>query len=252
MADEGTTGILDKAQLGEDHWTNDYDLDDGAKKILGKYESIDEALKGYVNASQLLGRSISLPKDDDKPEDKAKQYDSIYAKLGRPEKPDDYKIEKPAELPEGLQWSDEVAAEFKTIAHKLGLNQNQVELLVKFDTDRQIKQIKAAQEVNTQMQTQAETTQKEAVVKAGDALKAEWGVNFERNIKGVVQAFEVYGTPALLGLLKNKGIDNDPIILKTFYKIYEEKLAEGNLIKGFTQTEEPEDGILSYPSMKKK
>jgi len=226
MADEGTTGLLDEAKLSEDHWTNDYDLDDGAIKVLGRYESLEEALKGHVNLEQLRGRSISLPKDDDSPEEKTKQYDSIYTKLGRPAKAEDYKIEKPADLPEGMGWDEEAVKQFKDVAHQARWNQEQMDVAVGFYNNWQTKLFKANQETQTQLKAQEEAAQKEAVIKAGNALKTEWGASFEKNMAGVVKAFEVYGTAALRELFKTKGIDNDPVVLKAFYEVYKEKIAE--------------------------
>ena len=53
-----------------------------------------------------------------------------------PETVDGYKFDKPAALPEGVEWSDDAAKAFANKAHELGLTPQQAQALVQYDMDR--------------------------------------------------------------------------------------------------------------------
>jgi len=227
-------------ELAEDHWLNDVDFEgvegaDDAKKILSRYKTPVEQMMGHVEAEKLRGRSIALPKDDAADEEKAEQMGKIYSKLGRPDSADDYKLEKPEGLPDGLGWSDEQAAEFKTIAHSVGLNQAQLEALVKFDVARTIKGMEAAKKAIDEAKANKEAEERAETDKVMTELKTEWGDDFDEKFKHAQEAYDVYGKMTTERV-------------RFFYQVYLDKLAEGTLVKGAGQTQKGKDA-MDYASM---
>jgi len=97
---------------------------------LAKFKDIGALAEGYVNAEKMIGADkIVLPGKDAKPED----WDAVFNKLGRPEKPDAYQFPEIKDRP----FTDEdkaVQATFAPVAHKLGLTQAQVAGLTEWQT----------------------------------------------------------------------------------------------------------------------
>ncbi len=121
------------------------------------YKSVADVGRGWLSASKLVGvdpaQVLKLPgKDAD-----AAAWEAVYAKLGRPEKPDGYS------LPEALA-KDPVAADFRTAAHAAGLSTKQAEALLNWYTG-------ATDKVG---QTMAEQTQAQQA-KRLEALQREVG-----------------------------------------------------------------------------
>lgn len=123
---------------------------------------VAEALKGQYNSEKLIGldragRTIVKPKEGATPE----EFGEFYNQLGRPATPEEYKI--PTELK-----GDPVAEGFAKFAHENGYLPEQFEGALKF--------------VHEQAALVEEQQAQEREVKAQqdvDALKSEWGQEFE-------------------------------------------------------------------------
>lgn len=103
------------------------------KPWLKKYTNIDDFFKGMDGAQELLGkRPAGIPQDTASKE----EWDEFYTQLGRPKTPEEYKIEYPSELPEGITFNEEQQTQFTNLAHEMGLTQKQVEQLTAFDLER--------------------------------------------------------------------------------------------------------------------
>jgi hypothetical protein len=87
-------------------------------------KDIPSLVKSYAHLSKRMGGAINLPGKDAKPEEvaalKAKLYESGVL-TAPPASPQDYGLIKPASLPDGMQWSDELAGKFATAMHKHGI-----------------------------------------------------------------------------------------------------------------------------------
>ncbi len=79
-----------------------------------KYKSPLDAVKSDFHKEKLIGKKgVVVPTDKSTPE----EVSAFRKALGVPDKPEGYQL-KPAELPEGLTWSDDLAKPFADIAHK--------------------------------------------------------------------------------------------------------------------------------------
>lgn len=90
----------------EESWLDAHDLSDEDRETLSKYETHEEALKGSANAIRQVGKSVRFPDEETSDEDKTKFNERIAAYQGVPDKPENYKLERPKELPEGMVWDE--------------------------------------------------------------------------------------------------------------------------------------------------
>ena len=120
--DKGLLGRDEPAQVADPNalpeWMNDLPDDLKGDKTLAKYGSLEDQLRGHLEAHKVAKGKVTLPKDDD-PESFAR-----FAAAVRPEDPASYKIE----VPEGddTGFADAMRGTF----HEAGLHPAQVEMLV--------------------------------------------------------------------------------------------------------------------------
>lgn len=151
------------------------------------YDSFDQDLKGYVESKGFkdpasvtqsyreLEKTFGVPKErilklPEKSDDPA--WNEIYGRLGRPEKPEEYKIEGDEKT---VKWAQERF-------HKLGFTRTQAETFVKEWNDLQGNTVKEQQD---QFTKQVETQRVE--------LQKEWGQAYEQNIAQAKQAVSTLG-----------------------------------------------------------
>jgi hypothetical protein len=179
--------------------------------------------KQFLDAQKLIGGSIRIPKEDAKPEEVA----AFFGKLGRPEAPEKYEFQRPM-LPQGA-WNEESEKRYRKLAHDIGLNNKQVQALVKFHGDETLAGI------------QSVGTRREADV---SAIKAKYGANFgnratlaEKAVYHLAQESGITMDKAK-NFLEETGLGDHPILFEMF-----SKLGEGYLEDGFIRGDEP--GFIS-------
>lgn len=176
------------------------------------FDGFNDDLKGYIqkkgfkdpsvladsyrSLEKLVGvpkdRVLKLPEQEDAPE-----WNDIYAKLGRPADPKEYKLDTLGEEAEFYQQA----------FHELGVSKKQAETLVQKVSEYEAQRSEAAQQA-----TAAKLEQQEA------ALKKEWGAAYEQNIKVARQAVNAFGVDtAIIDQLEGAmGYDG---VLKFFNRI---------------------------------
>ena len=94
------------------------------EKALQNFTSIDDFVKSYLSAQKLVGANkVAIPNKMATDED----WDEVYKKLGRPDKPDDYKYSfKDDEI------NQDQLKSFNETAHRIGLLPKQAERIIKF------------------------------------------------------------------------------------------------------------------------
>lgn len=138
-------------------------LETGTREWVGTkgYKSIADIAKAAQNAESIIGRSVVLPDDKAKPED----WDKVFNRLGRPEKPDGYEFKLPQGVPEGMPYDAEFAKTFKGAAHAAGLTAKQATALHDFWTGEAVKAF-------TSQTAEAKKLQETATKRAVDATSA--------------------------------------------------------------------------------
>jgi len=183
------------------------------EKMWENVKDVPGLLKSYAHAQKSLGGSIKVPSAEAGDD----EWSEFYGKLGRPEGPDDYKIEWP-EL-EGATWDEDLQTGFKALAHKIGLTPAQVTSLVEFEGGRM-----------GEVADKGAKGRKEAE----EALQTEWGGNFTRNVAYAQRAVSHLGGLELKKVMDESGLGNHPVIAKAMYRIGK-MMVEDGIIPGEVQ-----------------
>ena len=119
------------------------------------------------------------PGADATDEQKAAYYAELRKITGAPEKPEEYGLKAPENLPEGVEWNGELANKAVSIAHKYGVPPEALQELVALNNENigsLIANSKAAKEAEWE--------------KAQEQLNLEWGeaakVNWQRANRGAI------------------------------------------------------------------
>jgi hypothetical protein len=128
----------------------------------GKFDDAAGLLRGYEELESLQGGSVRIPGEDSTPE----EIEKFNGRM-RPEKPDGYVLERPEDMPEGLEYNEGFARNFAEAAHANGLSKRQVDGLHKW--------------WNT-AQAETYTSNLHEANDAEKGLKAELGVKYPETI----------------------------------------------------------------------
>jgi len=165
--------------------------------VLRNTKDIPSLAKQLVDAQKAIGSSLRIPSKDAGTEDWDKFYSRVSEKvpglmkvdtddetavrgvlkqLGLPEKPDDYVL-KPDKLPDGVEWSDDIEADWRNTLHEIGVPAPMAKKIMETYANRLGEQAQAAQ--------QAEREKLET-------LKKEWGEAFDEKARAAKKAAEHY------------------------------------------------------------
>lgn len=223
-AGDGSQGVVgDKGAAGAAD-TGWYDtLPEGlrAEKSLEAFKGkpISALVESHVSAQKLVGSSIRVPGKDAKPEEIAKFREDAYSKLGRPAKPEEYKYQKPNV--DGVTVDEGLMNEFLPLAHKLGLNNDQVQGLIDFQADVTAKgNPNHAENYGKCMKNLSE----------GDAENPGWGSTTPRYIAVAKRAMDTMFHPDTVKEIINKGLGNDPRFVRSIYRIGKDLTEEGLVV----------------------
>ena len=195
------TTVLGSTESDNQDWKST--LSDELKNdpTLSNFKDVESLAKTVVHQQKVLGSRIPIPKTD---EEKLE----VYNKLGRPETADKYQVDIPNDYKTYIP--EQNLNEFKNVAHKIGLNNEQVKALV----DYQINTINYEME-NQPAQIEASRVESEKT------LKEEWGYNYDKNVAKAKRALQVYGDPEIMELM-NTEAGNHPAVIKMFARLGED------------------------------
>jgi len=186
-----------------------------ADSPVGKYKTVGELTKGYGEAQKLIGaKGVIVPGEKATPE----EYDKFYNSLGRPAKPDGYKLNPIDGLHQGLGVTPESEQAFKNFAYKHGLTQKQAEG-IKAEYYSMGSQVLSKQD-------EAEATAKH---EAETKLRSEWGADYSNNLAKSVSLVDKYGGEGAREAFGDLG--NNPAVLKTLANIAKH-FSEDTFVKG--------------------
>lgn len=187
---------------------------DGEKKA----PRIEDLGKGYQNLEKLLGsEKVPVPTSDEDEEG----WNRWYKATGRPDKADDYELERASEYPSDLPYDEEMEKGFRNWAHANGLSKKQAGALYGGYVKTQIERYAAHT-----------TAQKQKLAEVQHALQREHGGQYEGFIGSAKTALQQYADPDFKAMLDETGLGNDPRMIRVFGKIGKELGAGGDRLKG--------------------
>lgn len=189
------------AQAVEQSWVDS--IPEDIRGSVDKFKTPEELAKSYVNLEKRMGNSIFLP-EERTPEAMA----DVWNKLGRPESPDQYEIKVDSDVP----LDDGLLEQFKQYGHRLGLANDQLNEVVKFQIDA----------VSNAMAAEMEASE--------EKLKEAWGDKKDANAQKAIEAAKKLG---LDEVFLAKGLDRDADVIKAMYKL-SNAMGEGAIKQGET------------------
>ena len=204
--EQNSESVLGSGSVGENQdWRDTLPEELRNDPTLQNYKDVESLAKTVVHQQKMIGSRIPLPKND---EEKAE----LYNKLGRPTDPTKYDLSIPDSHKQ--HFNETAVGEFKNVAHKIGLNNDQVNALLQY----QVNQIdNTGQLQEAQMNVQRE--------EAEQTLKQEWGYDYDKNLRSAMRAIDVYGDEGLKEVL-NGPAGNDPAMIKFFARLGQEVTEE--------------------------
>lgn len=225
------------AQLKDDLKSNTFFTQFGSVTDVGKFAlEADGRLK---EADGKLKNAVILPGEGSKDED----WNPVWGKLGKPEKPDGYQLKKSDKWPEGIPYDENEIGWFRNMAHRHNLTQKMAEGIYNDYQELFIQAAKKQQEVLE--------NEKNAAL---ETMKKEWGEDgWKTNLALAGKAMETFGGPELKKFLDDSKLGNHPEMIKLFVTlgkaVSEDSFVKG---KGGGEKSQTKTGVLSYPSMEAK
>ena len=169
-----------------------------------KFTEIDALAKSYINATRMIGQDkVAVPNENSTDD----QWNEVYAKLGRPESADKYKLEAKSDV---VPIDEGAIKQFAENAYKLGLNNKQAQGILEF--------YKNSME-GTAQQSKIDTETAQA--NAEQQLRQEWGKTFEENVKKAGSVAKANLGVEVLDMQLKDGtrLGDHPDVIKGFAKI---------------------------------
>ena len=169
-----------------------------------KFTEIDALAKSYINATRMIGQDKVAVPNENSTED---QWNEVYAKLGRPESADKYKLDVKSEA---VPIEDGAIKQFAETSHKLGLNNKQAQGILEY--------YKSMMEGSAQ---QSKVDTETAQAQAEQQLRQEWGKTFDENVKKAGSVAKANLGVDVLDMQLKDGtrLGDHPDIIKGFAKI---------------------------------
>jgi len=171
---------------------------------ISKFTEIDALAKSYINATRMIGQDkVAVPNQNSTDD----QWNEVYSKLGRPESPDQYKLDVKSEV---VPLDEGTIKSFAENAHKLGLNNKQAQGILEY--------YKNSMEGSEQ---QARIDTETAQANAEAELRKEWGRSFDENLKKAAGVAKANMDEKILNMELKDGtrLGDHPTIIKGFANI---------------------------------
>ncbi|MCK5235578.1 MAG: hypothetical protein KAR06_01220 [Deltaproteobacteria bacterium] len=199
-------------------WANQFPDELKDNELLNQHENMGELGQAFLALHAHKENSISIPGEDASDVDKA-----AFAKaLGVPEKPEGYDLVRPKDAPEGIEFSDERDAAFKTMMHGLGFNQAQAQGVYDAWNNETAASLKKGLDAYNAEKAEAKK-----------ALQDDWNNDYDKNValsKQVLKVLEVDET-AFKGL-HDEGLTNNPHFARLLHSIATKVLDDTTLHGG--------------------
>ena len=174
--------------------------------------------------------------------------------IGVPEKPEEYKIEKPADYPQDMPFDEQLVKTFADTAHKLNLTPQQTQGLYKMFLDYDVNIYKDVNKHITDNREKAVNTLKN--VWKGDAYTTnteETKRSFKQILTAINIPAELGGAEAVIKEFDESGFGDHPAMVYMFYNLFQ-KISDDKFIAGADASGGviTTPGMLSFPSMEKK
>lgn len=184
-------------------------------------KNVEDLYKNYINAQQMISKSVRLPDATSSPEDVA----AFYQKMGKPKDKSDYTFEyKPKENYVYTKDSFDFSM-FQDIADKANLTKDQYQALASAYID-----VNNEQYINYKENLKATAAQE--LKDAESKLRSAWGTNYQTNINNISNKVKTLYPETTLKRMQNAGLFRDPEFLQAHLKLTKMMTGDTVFIEG--------------------
>jgi hypothetical protein len=227
VGQEGAPSAQPSGQSEPKPWKKQLKADLQSDNRLDRFEGFDPLARAYLELEGKLGKAVTLPEKDAP----AEAWDAYYERIGRPKTPAEYALERPKDLPQGIDYSDDSTKEYRAMAHELGFTQDQAARL----HAKLMQTAVAANQANAQARAQA-------AKECGETLKAEFGSKYDEQIGNIRRVVKAYGNENVLKKISARGLDSDPDFMRFLASVGGE-LREDTLVSSDTSPSQSKSGF---------
>ena len=201
-------------------WTAQVKKDALIDDLKGK-ATLTDFVKHYAGTKAELeklkaeaGARVKIPGDDATEE----ELNAYRAAVGVPESPAKYDL-KTGRLPAGVTVDEETTAEYKKLAHGMGLTPKQAQALFEFDIKRQGEDYQAYLNLR-----------KESAQEAMNELKKTYGEKYEEKLSHALRIVAKLGGDELKSELEASGLGNNKQLINFMIKVSENYSEDGIIV----------------------
>ena len=202
---------------------------------LTRFKTIGEIGKAYRELEGKIGNSIPIPGKDAT----AEELEAYFTKIGRPDKPESYNLSK-LELPEGLEYDDNLAETFRKKAHSLGLTQAQADKLYGWQIETTVQ---AYKDRHADMRLDAADSMKKLREVYGSKTNEEIALT-TRFLKQAADKID----PALVKDIEKSGLGNS-VALMRLLNTFAHATGEDTFTGEGSGKDDTNPGMFSYPGI---
>lgn len=217
-----------------------FEKDDTGKLMtanLADHKDLAGIVKSFVGQHKLVGSAIQPLKEDATPEQKAE----FFQRFGCPKTVEGYELTAPTELPEGMEYRQDLVDAVSAVAISEGVSKTAMQKLANSFNQWQIENFKT-QKAKKEADIEKTFDEGEA------ALKVEWSDDFDKNVaiirKLEAQAPEIQEISDIVFKITGKG--NHPVLHKAFYKLALKILPDSVVTGGVKTGKTTVPGQLDY------
>jgi hypothetical protein len=193
-----------------------------SNQALSQFDDFSSVAERWLEVEAKKDRLLEIPgadaTDEVKAQVRAKLVEAGFVPKGV-EKPEDYKIS--LTLPQGVKLVPEAEAEFRSLAHKAKLTEEQLNVLLDFDVKRTVARLSG-----TQAQLKAQADAQAALDKKylGE-LQTSWGTKFEENTTKAKEALTKAASADFVKLMETATLPgggsfkDHPLVAKHFFDL---------------------------------
>jgi len=171
-------GSVSQEQTSESSWRDTLPEDLKDHKSLQHFNNVGDLAKSYTHAQGMIGKDkIVMPGQSATEE----EWREVYTKLGMPSTSSEYEFDTSSGLGEGMEVDENLLGWFQETAHKIGLNNNQVQDLITLWNEN-----------TAELSNMSAEGSRQAQEKSALALRNEWGQTFDDKLslsKNVLNTF---------------------------------------------------------------
>ena len=206
MAEEGQ--FVDPIAENPESWREALPEDLRGEASLDVIKDFPTLIKNYVSAQKMVGADKVVVPGEAATEEEMNTY---FTALGRPKTADEYGVKAPDEMPEGFNYSEDLAKAFTAEAHKLGMTTKQANGIFNWYNNNQI-------DAFTGMRKEGEENKQNAEL----ALRKEFGQAYDDKIANAKTLLRKFADDDIFKHIEESGIGNDPNVIKLMARIAQE------------------------------